>query len=492
MNKQALQKFKSLCESFFDKIRLDQLRAYARDIGVKNPTEIRTKALLIEQIIAVEAGEIAPVEPSNRGKPPKNNWFNPEIPETIARYYAECFGFEQEQADDAQNAEPFDFEKALKKVQSEKNELRFESPDYKQGKLEKQPTVYRGQLETLNKVSRLLPLDCVDRLENVIVPVELIRRYDLREGDILSCHAEKSPSAFVATEILTVNGCMLEDLRRFPFEEGEARYPFEQIRLYEKERFSSVTNKYFDWLIPMRKGQRGLLLSAPKSGKTTLLWELARASIALNPFLNVFVLLVDQTPEEIGRFRKIVNEENLLYTSYEDEPERQVFVANFLLKRAKRYAECGKDVLLLVDNFNALSRAYNETADSEGGKTLPCGLESKTVYFIKNYFGAARCFEKGGSLAVLGVVSTDTGNPADEAIKTELLPLCNLEIKLSDRIAQRRTYPALDLSTVHMREETETVAYLRNEYVPQRGAEKLIGLLSESDSYEDFAEKIKS
>jgi transcription termination factor Rho len=137
-------------------------------------------------------------------------------------------------------------------------------------------------------------------------------------------------------------------------------------------------------------------------------------------------------------------------------------------------------------------RAFNDTADSEGGKTLSCGLETTTVHFIKKYFGAARCFEKGGSLSVLGALSTATGNPADEAMKTELLPLCNLEIKLSDRMAQRRTYPALDLSAMHIRgEETETVAYLRNEYVPRHGTEKLIGLLSESDSYEDFTKKIK-
>ncbi|MBQ8229583.1 MAG: hypothetical protein IJZ32_02680 [Clostridia bacterium] len=490
MNEQALQKFKSQCEKFLLTISLAELRAYARDIGVEKPTKEKPKPVLISAIIAVEAGEIAPIERSKRGAPVRNTSYDKKIPETIAHYRLICFGEVKDDKEPAQ--EPFDFEKALKKMQSEKNELRFESPDYKPTKLEKQPKVYRGQLETLNKVSRLLPLDCIDRFENVIVPVELIRRYDLRKGDILSCHAEKTPSAYVATDILTVNGCMIEDFHRFAFEEGAACYPFEQIRLYEKERFSGVINKYFDWLIPIRKGQRGLLLSAPKSGKTTLLWELARTAIALNPFLQVFVLLVDQTPEEIGRFRKIVNPENLLYTSYEDDPERQVFVANFLLNRAKRYAECGKDVLLLVDNFNALARAYNDTADPERGKTLPCGLESSTVHFIKKYFGAARCFEKGGSLSVLGALAVDTGNPADEAIKGELLPLCNLEIKLNDRMAQRRAYPALDLSAVQIRgEETQTVAYLRNEYIPKRGTEALIGVLSESNSYEDFEEKIK-
>lgn len=492
MNEQALQKFKNLCEQFFPTISIDQLRAYARNIGVARPTKDKPKPILIEQMIAVEAGEIAPVEPSKRGKPPKNNWFDPKISETIAQYRLICFGEVKEDKEPAQEQEPFDFEKALKKIQSEKNELRFESPDYKPTKLEKQPKVYRGQLQTINKVSRLLPLDCIDGSEKIVMPVELIRRYDLREGDILSCHAEKSLGALVATNVLTVNGCMIEDFHRFAFEEGVACYPFEQIRLYEKEGFSGTANKYFDWLIPVRKGQRGLLLSAPKSGKTTLLWELARTAIALNPFLNVFVLLVDQTPEEISRFRKIIKPENLLYTSYEDDPERQVFVANFLLSRAKRYAECGKDVILLVDNFNALTRAFNDTADSEGGKTLSCGLETTTIHFIKKYFGAARCFEKGGSLSVLGALSTATGNPADEVIKTELLPLCNLEIRLNDRMAQRRVYPALDLSAIQIRgEETQTTAYLRSEYLPKHGAEALLRVVSESCSYEDFEEKIK-
>ena len=489
MNEKAVQQFKNFCEKTLLTVSLDQLRALGREIGVAVPTT-KKKGELIEEIIAIKTGKLTPIERSNRGKPVLNDWFDPKLLETLDGYWATCLSGAQERVEKSQDG--FDFQKELEKLQNEKNTLRFERPDYKQSKLEKQPTVYRGQLETLNKVSLLLPLDCVDRAEKIVMPVELIRRYDLREGDILSCHAEKTPSAYVATDILTVNGYALEDLHRFSFDEGTACYPHEKLCLYEKDGFSSVTNKYFDWLISFCKGQRGLLLSAPKSGKTTLLLELARSASELNPRLQVLVLLVDQAPEEIGRFRKIVASENLLYTTYEDDPERQVFVAQFILRRAKRYAECGKDVLLLVDNFNALSRAFNETRDSEGGKTLSCGVESKTLHFIKQYFGSARCFEKGGSLSVLGAVSVATGNPADEEIKGSLLPLCNLEITLNDRMARQRNYPALDLDGVHTRgEEAEMVAYLRKEYLSTRSAEDLLALLSESESYEDFQEKIK-
>ena len=282
--------------------------------------------------------------------------------------------------------------------------LRVESPDaakhniYNQMKKE----VYRGQLEKLNGVPMLLGLDCSENEAKIIISIDLIRQHDLREGDIISCFAEKSHTAFVATEILTVNDVLVNDLKRSNFDQCEACYPTKRIALYDKEKANSLTSKYLHWLLPIGCGQRGCILSSPKAGKTNLLYEIAYNARKLNENLTVLVLLIDQSPENVTKFRKIVDSGNLVYTTYDDMPERQVFAAGFLLKRAKRLAESGNNVLFIVDSLSALAHAFNETRESSGGKTFSGGLESKTLQYIKKYFGAARCLEKSGSITMIG------------------------------------------------------------------------------------------
>ncbi|MBQ4053542.1 MAG: hypothetical protein IJD33_04310, partial [Clostridia bacterium] len=248
---------------------------------------------------------------------------------------------------------------------------------------------------------------------------------------------------------------------------------------------------------PIGKGHRGIIAASPKSGKSTLLTEIAAVAAKANKNLHVMTLLTDQAPEAIGQYRKIVGTDNLVYTTYEDTPERQVFVANFILNRAKRYAESGKDVLLFVDSFNALSRAYNDTDESAGGKVLAGGLENKTVQYLKRYFGAARCLEKSGSLTILGTMSMDTGNPADDLLKAELSAVSNLEIVLSDDLAKRRIYPPIDLlktrgkstSLMVAKEEERFRDLIVGTYLPSFGYEALKNLLDESVSLADAENK---
>jgi len=489
-----IAQFKDASKEFLSDFPLGQLRSYAREIGVVNPTKDKKKGVLLDAIVAVLAGEIAPQAPSSLGAPVKRNMVDPHIKEGIEKIRAQYsyITMEEERPDDC------DFAARLKQIQDNPFTLVLEDPHGKDLENDGIKEIFRGQLQTLNNVPMLLPLNCIDSEEKMIVPAELIQAYDLRDGDRVSCYARKTNSCLVASRILTLNDLVVGTYERVKFEEEEVCFPREKIRFYS-ERCNSLTSKTLQWVLPIGKGQRGLIVSPPKAGKSEMLYEMASATSHLNKNLFVIVLLVDEPPENISRFRKVVNKENLLYTTYEDSPERQVFVADFALKRAKRFSEMGINVLLLVDSFNALARAYNDTEASAGGKMLSCGLESKTVQYLKRYFGTARCFEKRGSVTIVGTVSSETGNPADDVIKTELTSIGNLEIHLNEDLAKRRVYPAIDFANtqgnnLHLlldEKEEAFTAFVRNEYLPAFGMEALLGALEKSTNAEELEKLLR-
>ena len=358
--------------------------------------------------------------------------------------------------------------------------------------------IYDGQLETINGVSILLPLDCVDAEPKVVVPVELIRMYDLREGDVISCRAQRHQNVLLAVTLLTINGYDVDCFRRGKFDTAKVCYPYQRVKFCQKNTSNTIVAKVLEWLVVVGKGQRGLVVAPPKTGKTTLLTDMAISAKRANDNFVVISLLVDQAPEAISLYRELAGPENLLFTTYEDTPERQMFVAEFALKRAKRYAESGKDVLLLVDSLNALSRAFNETDESIGGKTLAGGLESKTIQYLKRYFGTARCLERSGSLTVIGALSIDTGNPADDLLRAELAPVSNLEIVLSEDLAKRRLYPAIDLfetrgkrtSTATGMHEGITNDLIRSDYLSVFAVEDLYRIVMDTETFQDMENQI--
>jgi transcription termination factor Rho len=356
-----------------------------------------------------------------------------------------------------------------------------------------------GQLETMNGASFLLPLSATADLAKIVVGVELIRAHDLRAGDVITCSTEKRQNLLVATEIHTVNGATVGRFSRFNFDDAKICYPYQRMAFCENGKPNKMLAKLLEWLVVVAKGQRGLVVAPPKTGKTTLLMEMAIAAKRANANVVTISLLVDQPPEAVSLYRDLVGNENLLFTTYEDSPEKQMFVAEFALKRAKRYAEMGKDVLLLVDSFNTLCRAFNETDESLGGKTLACGLESKTVQYLKRYFGTARCFERGGSLTMLGTLSINTGNPTDDLLRAELAPVSNLEIILSEELARRRIYPAIDLFDTRGKRasmatgiaEVATNDLIRSDYLSAFTIEDLYQVLDESATFQELEKKIE-
>lgn len=487
MRAQAIKEFKYECTAFLSTLGIVKLRPYARYIGVDSPTKEKKKEVLIEEILLVLTGEVEPTW-SNRGAPVKNNYVDPEIIETVEKLRSQYLNGSKD---------VYDFTKQYKEIKENPFVLRVEDPDMQKEDGHTRE-IYRGQLTSINNVPFLLPLDCKDPPTQLVISVEQIHLNDLRDGDVITCYAKKNKGILVASDILTINGLVNDRSKRAHFDACDACFPTERIRLSDGQP-TSITAKYLQWLLPFGKGQRGCIISSPKNGKTTLLAEIAAATSSAQQDLTVLAVLIDQPPEIVGQFRKILKKDNFISTSYEDSPERKVFVAEFLLNRAKRFVERGLDVVLFIDSLTALAHAYNETKDSVGGKMLSCGLESKTLQFIKRYFGSARCLEKGGSLTILSTLSTATGDPVDDVLFAELSPLANFEIRLSDRLAIKRIFPAIELQDATVKQsrllftpqEESFDVWLRGEYLPLHGEEGLRSAMMQSKTYEEFADKLK-
>lgn len=491
MSQNNIDAFKSAMRIYLSTVSLEKLRSYGRSIGVSRATA-KKKEDLVDDIIAISAGELAPIEISKKGAPVKNDSVDARVENEMNRlksiyiakgiYYGEDLPFDMEK----EKAEQI-FEDVTANA-PEENVLFTEDGT---------PLVIKGQLQTVNQVSLLLPLDCIEREEKVIVPVLLIRKNNLLEGDALACHVAKSNNVFVVTDILSVNERKLNDLHRDVFDDAY-RPATARFHVYDGENSPSLTAKFTDWLIPLMEGQRGLVLSTPKSGKTSFMVQIAKPLAEIHGKACVFGLLVGSAPETIAQWQRVFPVERLVYTDYNEDPEKQVFAAEFLLKRVKRYAECGYKVFLFVDSFNALARAYDDTEASLGGKQLSCGLESKTVQFIKRFFGAARCLLKGGALTIYGSMSINTGNPADDFLGAEVRNIANLEIALNDEMAVRRIFPALDLRMVRKstnfiyenREDERLENAILGKYLPKYGAEDLLKCLDESKDKAEFIQKI--
>jgi transcription termination factor Rho len=210
------------------------------------------------------------------------------------------------------------------------------------------------------------------------------------------------------------------------------------------------------------------------------------------------VLLVGQSPELIADYQRFMLKGDLVATTYEDEAERHVFAAEFLFKRAKRMAEMGWEVVLVVDSLTQVAKAYNETDFSLGGKVLPCGLESKTMHYIKKYFGAGRCFNGFGSLTIIGGVSFGTGDAADDALYSELSSVANAEIRLSEDLARRRVFPAVDVGQSYSEcaeslfapQEHEAEMAFRKRILQDGGDEAARQVLEGSDTIAEFCKKM--
>ena len=288
--------------------------------------------------------------------------------------------------------------------------------------------------------SGLLPSD-----HDIYVSVSQIRRFDLRNGDVVwgMVRPPKDQEHYDALlRVEMVNFSDPEMARQRPhFERLTPIFPNEKLKL--ETRSDILSTRLIDLFAPMGKGQRALIVSPPKAGKTTLLKEIANAVTANNPEAILMVLLIDERPEEVTDMQRSVDGE-IIASTFDRPAEEHIRGANLAIEKAKRLVEVHRDVVLLLDSITRLARASNLIVPPSG-RTLSGGMDPVALYFPKKFFGAARNIEEGGSLTIVGTALVDTGSRMDDVIYEEFKGTGNMEIHLSRKLAEQRIFPAMDL-----------------------------------------------
>ncbi len=289
--------------------------------------------------------------------------------------------------------------------------------------------------------------------EDIYVSPAQIRRYDLKKGDTVTgtLRSPKEKEKFFALlKVDSINNVTPEVAReRIHFDNLTPLYPNE--RLVMETTSDKLTTRILDLAAPVGKGQRGLIVAPPRSGKTILLQDIAQAIAINNPETVLIVLLIDERPEEVTDMHRIVRGE-VISSTFDEPPERHVQVAEMALEKARRLVEMGKDVVILLDNITRLARAYN-TVQPHSGKILTGGVDANALHKPKRFFGSARNIEDGGSLTILATALIETGSRMDEVIFEEFKGTGNMELVLDRRLAERRLFPAIDFEKSGTRKE---------------------------------------
>lgn len=340
---------------------------------------------------------------------------------------------------------------------------------------------------------------------DVYVSPSQIRRFNLKTGDILTGNTRiktQSEKFSALLYLTTVNGMRpAEAARRKNFEDMTPIFPNERLRLEHPK--SSTAMRIVDLLSPIGKGQRGMIVSPPKAGKTTLIKEVALSVLRNNPEMNILILLIDERPEEVTDIREAITGKNVevIYSTFDELPEHHRRVSEMVIERAKRLVEHKKDVMILLDSITRLARAYNLTVPPSG-RTLSGGLDPAALYMPKRIFGAARNMREGGSLTILASALVDTGSKMDDVIYEEFKGTGNMELVLDRKLQEKRVFPAIDIPKSGTRredlllsaEEQEAVYSLRralNGMKSEEAVDNILNMFSRTKNNEEFIQMVK-
>lgn len=342
---------------------------------------------------------------------------------------------------------------------------------------------------------------------DVYVAPSQIRRFNLKTGDIIvgNRRIKAVTEKFAALlYIKTVNGYPLSATERRPnFEDLTPIFPNERLHMETRGERNSVAMRVLDLLSPIGKGQRGMIVSPPKAGKTTLLKQVARAITVNHPDMHLMILLIDERPEEVTDIKEAIVGPNVevIYSTFDEQPDRHKRVSEMVIERAKRLVEHGRDVIILLDSITRLARAYNLTV-APSGRTLSGGLDPAALYMPKRFFGAARNMREGGSLTILATALVDTGSRMDDVVYEEFKGTGNMELVLDRRLSEKRIFPAIDIlksgtrrdDLLLNRQEAEAVDIVRkatNSLKPDEAVERILDLFSKTRNNYEFCEMVK-
>jgi len=291
---------------------------------------------------------------------------------------------------------------------------------------------------------------------DVYVAPSQIRRFGLKTGDVLKGNKRVKTQQEKFSALLfirSINGYTMEEAsKRNTFEDMTPIFPNKRIRL--ESQGCSVAMRVMDLVSPVGKGQRGMIVSPPKAGKTTLLKEVAKSILRTNPQMHMLILLIDERPEEVTDIREAIIGDNVevIYSTFDELPEHHKRVSEMVIERAKRLVEHKKDVVILLDSITRLTRAYNQVVPPSG-RTLSGGLDPSALHMPKRFFGAARNMREGGSLTILATALVETGSKMDDVVYEEFKGTGNMEIVLDRKLSEKRIFPAIDLQKSGTRRE---------------------------------------
>jgi len=289
--------------------------------------------------------------------------------------------------------------------------------------------------------------------DDIYVSPSQIKRFDIREGDVVSGQIrppKENENYFALLKVETVNEEDPEKAReRTVFENLTPLFP--QKRIVLENNSGDISTRLIDLICPIGKGQRGLIVAPPKTGKTIFLQKIAKGIAANHPEIELIVLLADERPEEVTDMQRSIKGE-VAYSTFDEPPKNHIRVAELVIEKAKRLVEQKRDVVILLDSITRLARAYNLVIPTSG-KILSGGIDANTLHYPKRFFGAARKVEEGGSLTILATAIVETGSKMDEVIFEEFKGTGNMELRLTRELAERRIFPAIDMNRSGTRKE---------------------------------------
>jgi transcription termination factor Rho len=452
------------------------LREFAKDKNIKNISTMR-KSELIDAIIAAAEGE------------------EKKEPAEVEAVVSEDAGAEHDVAGMSDESH----HKSEQYVKEDKKDNYHAQP-----RQEHDAPLADGILEVLSDGYGFIRCENFLPGENdVYVSPSQIRKFNLKTGDIIQGpkRMKTSGEKFSAMYLETVNGKDPSVAQRRPaFESLTPIFPNERIHL--EKNSSTVAMRMVDLISPIGKGQRGMIVSQPKSGKTTLLKQIANAVTKNNPEMHLIILLIDERPEEVTDIKESIVGDNVevIYSTFDELPERHKRVSEMVIERAKRLVEQKTDVIILLDSITRLARAYNLTVQASG-RTLSGGLDPAALHMPKRFFGAARNMREGGSLTILATALVETGSKMDDVVFEEFKGTGNMELVLDRKLSEKRVFPAIDIAKSSTRredlllnsEEQEAVDIMRkalNGLKTDEAAERILDLFVKTKNNQELVRTV--
>lgn len=391
-----------------------------------------------------------------------------------------------------------------KSAENQTEEAKSSRAPMEQSELDSGITV-KGILEVLPDGYGFIRSDNYLPGENdVYVSPSQIRRFNLKTGDILkgNTRVKSQNEKFSALLYVThINDIKANEIHRLNFEDMTPIFPNERLHL--ERPGGSMAMRITDLVSPIGKGQRGMIVSPPKAGKTTLLKDAAKSILKNNPEMHLIILLIDERPEEVTDIKEAIKGKNveIIYSTFDELPEHHKRVSEMTIERAKRLVEHKKDVTIFIDSITRLARAYNLTVPPSG-RTLSGGLDPAALHMPKRFFGAARNMREGGSLTILATALVDTGSKMDDVVYEEFKGTGNMELVLDRKLQEKRVFPAIDIAKSGTRredllltaEEQEAVDIMRkalNGMKSDEATENILNMFARTKDNAEFVQTIK-